>query len=65
MTAVILELTAATAYIHFSLGGTPFLVNAVGYAALGIAYAVAAAVSIHIVQRFAWLPRVALGATPF
>ena len=62
LTAVILELTAATGYIHFSLGGTLFLLNAFGYAALGAAYAVAAVAPIPLVRRFSWLPRVALAA---
>ena len=60
LTSVILELTAATAYIHFSLGGTIFLLNALGYVALGTAYALGAALPIGIVQRFSWAPRVAL-----
>lgn len=60
LTAVILDLTAATAFIHFSLGGTLFLLNALGYAALGTAYAVGAFAPIGIIQRFSWLPRVAL-----
>jgi hypothetical protein len=62
LTAVILELTAATSYIHFSLGGTLFLLNALGYAVLGAAYAVAAVAPIPLVRRFSWLPRVALAA---
>jgi hypothetical protein len=57
---VIVELTAATAYIHFSLGGTLFLLNAVGYVALAAAYAVVAWVPTATVQRFGWLPRIAL-----
>jgi hypothetical protein len=60
LTAVILELTAATAYIHFSLGGTLFLLNAVGYVVLGLGYALGSLAPIRIVQRFGWLPRVAL-----
>lgn len=62
LTAVILELTAATAYIHFSLGGTLFLLNAVGYVVLGLGYALGSVAPIQIVQRFGWLPRVALAA---
>ena len=62
LTAVILELTAATGYIHFNLGGTLFLLNALGYAALGAAYAFAAVAPIPLVRRFSWLPRVALAA---
>ena len=30
LTGVILELTLATAFIHFTLGGTLFLLNAAG-----------------------------------
>jgi hypothetical protein len=59
LTAVIIELTAATAYIHFTLGGSLFLLNALGYAALAVAYAVAAA-RPPFVQRFGWLPRLGL-----
>jgi hypothetical protein len=62
LTLVILELTAATAYIHLSLGGTLFLLNALGFVALGLAYGVAAVVPIGIVQRFGWLPRIGLAA---
>ena len=62
LTAVVLELTAATAYIHVSLGGTLFLLNALGYVVLGLAYALGSVAPIRIVQRFGWLPRVALAA---
>jgi hypothetical protein len=58
--AVIIELTAATAYVHFSLGGALFLLNALGYTALGLAYAVSAFAPIPIIQRFSWLPRIGL-----
>jgi hypothetical protein len=60
LAAVIVELTAATAYIHFSLGGTLFLLNALGYVVLAVAYGVAVAAPIPLVQRFGWLPRVGL-----
>jgi hypothetical protein len=62
LTGVILELTLATAFIHFSLGGTLFLLNAAGYLALGVAYLGAAIVPMAIVRRFSWLPRVGLAA---
>jgi hypothetical protein len=62
LTGVILELTLATAFIHSSLGGTLFLLNAVGYLALGVAYLGAAILPIEIVRRFSWLPRVGLAA---
>lgn len=62
LTGVILELTIATAIIHFSLGGTLFLLNAAGYLALGTAYLVAAALPMPAVRRVSWLPRVGLAA---
>lgn len=62
LTAGILELTAATAIIHVSLGGLLFLLNAAGYVALGIALAIAAVVPHPWVRRFSWLPRIGLGA---
>jgi hypothetical protein len=60
LTAVIIALTAATAYIHFSLGGTLFLLNALGYTALGVAYVVAAFAPIPLIRRLSWLPRIGL-----
>jgi hypothetical protein len=57
---VILQLTAATANIHLSLGGPLFTLNGFGYVALGAAYAIGALVPFTIVQRFAWLPRIGL-----
>jgi hypothetical protein len=57
---VILELTAATAIIHLTLGGTLFLLNAAGYLALGGAYLFAAAVPMPAVRRFGWVPRIGL-----
>ena len=62
LTGVILELTLATAIIHFSLGGTLFLLNAAGYLGLGAAYLVAAAMPIPAIRRFSWLPRAGLAA---
>ena len=62
LTGVILELTLATAFIHSSLGGTLFLLNAAGYLALGVAYLGAAILPMEIVRRFSWLPRVGLAA---
>jgi hypothetical protein len=58
---VILELTLATALIHLSLGGVLFSLNGLGFVGLGAAYAIAAVGPIPIVQRFEWLPRLALG----
>jgi hypothetical protein len=60
LTGVILELTAATAIIHLTLGGTLFLLNAVGYLALGVAYLGATTLPMPAVRRLSWLPRVGL-----
>ena len=62
LTGVILELTLATALIHFSLGGTLFLLNAAGYLGLGAAYLGAAALPMPAIRRLSWLPRVGLAA---
>ena len=62
LTGLILELTLATAYIHFTLGGTLFLLNASGYLALGAAYLLAAIGPGPVVRRYAWLARVGLAA---
>ena len=62
LTGVIVELTLATALVHFSLGSTLFLLNAAGYLALGGAYLVAALAPVPAIRRFAWLPRLGLAA---
>ena len=62
LTGVILELTLATAIIHFTLGGTLFLLNAAGYVALGAAYLIAVAMPMPAIRRLSWLPRVGLAA---
>ena len=60
LTAAIVALTAATAYIHFTLGGMLFLLNALGYAGL-IGLVVLGATAPHpFVRRFDWVPRLAL-----
>jgi len=61
LTIAIVDLALITAYIHLTLGGTLFTLNALGYAALAAAL-VASAVPHPFVRRFAWLPRVGLGA---
>ena len=61
LTIAIVDLALITAYIHLTLGGTLFTLNAIGYAALAAAL-VASAIPHPFVARFAWLPRVALGA---
>src|ERR671914_1076148 len=59
LTLAIVDLTLITAYIHLTLGGTLFTLNALGYAALAAAL-VFAAIPHPFVRRFAWLPRVGL-----
>jgi hypothetical protein len=62
LTAAIVALTLSTAYIHSTLGGMLFTLNALGYVALAAAMVVAAAVTLPLIVRFGWLPRVALFA---
>ena len=62
LTAAIVALTLATAYIHSTLGGLLFTLNALGYVALAAAIIVAAFVTLPLVVRFSWLPRIALFA---
>ena len=54
--AVVVVLTLATAYIHTTLGGLMFTMNALGYLTLAIAMVV----PIAIVSRYRWLVRAAL-----
>jgi hypothetical protein len=56
----IVVLTLSTAYIHLSLGGPLFTLNAIGYAALAVAWIAIAALSHPLVRRFDWMPRVGL-----
>jgi hypothetical protein len=60
LTGVILELTLATAIIHLTLGGTLFLLNGLGYLALGALYLASAA--LPAMRRHAALPKAALAA---
>jgi len=60
LTAGIVALTAATSYIHFSLGGLLFFLNGMGYAGL-LGLVVLGTVAPHpLVARFSWFPRLAL-----
>ena len=59
LTIAIVDLTLITAYIHLTLGGTLFTLNALGYAALAAAIVVTALPNPFL-RRFAWLPRVGL-----
>lgn len=58
--AVIVALTLTTAYIHSTLGGLLFTLNAIGYATLAVLLLVTSALSSPVVHRFRWAPRVAL-----
>ena len=62
LSVAIVELTLTTAYIHFSLGGTLFTLNAAGYLALAVALIITSLWRVGLVGRLAWVPRVALAA---
>ena len=57
---VIVALTLTTAYIHSTLGGLLFTLNAIGYATLAALFIVTSATSSPFVRRFRWAPRIAL-----
>ncbi|HYI65311.1 MAG TPA: hypothetical protein VEW95_00140 [Candidatus Limnocylindrales bacterium] len=59
LTVTTVELTLTTAYVHLSLGGVLFTLNAIGYAMLALAL-VAGTIPHPLVRRFSWLPRVGL-----
>jgi hypothetical protein len=59
LTTGIVELTLITAYIHLTLGGVLFTLNAIGYAVLAVAVIAASLVPAPL-KRFGWLPRVGL-----
>ncbi len=54
--AAIVALALGTAYIHFTLGGLLFTLNALGYGA----FAVSLIVPIALAERFRWLLRLGL-----
>ena len=60
LTLAIVELTLTTAWIHLSLGGPLFTLNAIGYVVLAAAVGVTAAWPVGPIGRLAWLPRVGL-----
>ena len=60
LTAAIVGLTLATAYIHLGLGGLLFTLNGLGYIGLAVLIVIGAAAPIAIVERFSWFPRIAL-----
>ncbi len=60
LTAAIVGLTLATAYIHLTLGGLLFTLNGLGYIGLAGLVVIGAAAPTGLVQRFSWFPRIAL-----
>lgn len=54
--AAIVALTLATGYIHFTLGGLLFTLNAAGYAVAALAMIVPLALAV----RFRWIVRIGL-----
>lgn len=61
LTVATVELTLITAYIHLTLGGLLFTLNAIGYAVLAAAL-VAGSLPHPLIRRISWLPRVGLAA---
>ncbi len=60
LTTAIVGLTLATAYIHSTLGGLLFTLNALGYLGLAGLIVIGAVAPAAIVKRFSWFPRIAL-----
>jgi hypothetical protein len=60
LTAAIVGLTLATAYIHLTLGGILFTLNGLGYLGLAALFAIGAAASHPLIKRFSWFPRLGL-----
>ena len=54
--AAIVALALATGYIHFTLGGLLFTLNAIGYAVAAVAIAIPLALAV----RFRWVVRLGL-----
>ena len=62
LTAAIVALTLSTAYIHSTLGGMLYTLNALGYTVLAVAILIGASLKVPVVVRLSWLPRVGLFA---
>ncbi len=60
LTAAIVGLTLATAYIHLTLGSLLFTLNGLGYLGLAALIVIGATAPLPLVARFSWFPRVAL-----
>ena len=59
LTIVAIDLSLTTAYIHLTLGGLLFTLNAAGYAALAAGLLIFA-IPHPLTRRFAWVPRLGL-----
>jgi len=60
LTTAIVGLTLATAYIHSTLGGLLFTLNALGYLGLAALIVIGAIAPVAVAERFSWFPRLAL-----
>jgi hypothetical protein len=60
LTLAIVELTLTTSYIHLTLGGVLFTLNAIGCLALAALVLLTSILRVALVERFSWLPRLAL-----
>lgn len=60
LSAAIVVLTLATAYIHLNLGGLLFTLNGLGYVGLSVLLVIGAAAPTALVRRFSWFPRAAV-----
>ncbi len=58
--AAIVALSLTTANIHLGLGGLLFTLNGLGYLGLAALFVIGAGVSMPIVSRFDWFPRLGL-----
>lgn len=56
----IVGLTLTTAWIHYSLGGLLFLLNAAGYVVLAVTIVATFVLRAPMARRLGWLPRIAL-----
>lgn len=60
LTSGIVLLTLVTASVHLSLGGLLFLLNGLGYLGLAVLIVIGYLKPHPLVERFDWLPRLAL-----
>ena len=60
VTAGIVGLALATAYIHLGLGGLLFTLNGLGYIGLAGLVVIGAVAPFELARRFSWFPRLAL-----